>query len=554
MIKGIVLLIVLTVCGFGGIRAQTCSGLGQNPGSAFPVCASKEFVQHEVPLCGGKLIPGPCDDDEVSDLNPFWYKFTCFKGGTLGFEIVPADLSDDYDWQLFDITGHAPEDVYTNKDLFVACNWSGLTGKTGASDAGTTLVSCGGEEQPIYSAMPTLVEGHEYLLLISHFTISQSGYTLSFNGGTADITDTRVPAIETATGSCEGTEIAVKVNKPVKCNSISPDGSDFIISSGAANIVSASSGACESGFNTDLVLLRLDRVIASGTYSVSIRTGSDGNTLLDNCDSEIGELSTNFTVPQNVSAAFTFQQSEGCTRDTVRFIHDGANSVNSWNWTFDEHTAHVQQPMMVFETSGTKNVQLIVSNGYCNDTASTEINVKEKLNASFSGPEILCARDEAVFLDASTGDVNRWQWNFGNGSISNQKDPLPFTYPGNAGERKYRVTLTVSNSSGCSDSSAAEVVVVGNCNIVVPSAFTPNRDGKNDELYPTNAFNTDNLTFRVYNRYGQIIFESKDWRKKWDGTMNGHPQPSGTYVWTLSYVLKATGRNYSFRGTTVLIR
>ncbi len=42
--------------------------------------------------------------------------------------------------------------------------------------------------------------------------------------------------------------------------------------------------------------------------------------------------------------------------------------------------------------------------------------------------------------------------------------------------------------------------------------------------------------FRVYNRYGQIIFETKDWTKKWDGRVNSLPQPSGTYVWTLDYI------------------
>ncbi|MBO9571035.1 MAG: gliding motility-associated C-terminal domain-containing protein, partial [Chitinophagaceae bacterium] len=62
------------------------------------------------------------------------------------------------------------------------------------------------------------------------------------------------------------------------------------------------------------------------------------------------------------------------------------------------------------------------------------------------------------------------------------------------------------------------------------------------------------LVFRVYNRFGQIVFETRDWKRKWDGTFNGQPQPTGTYVWTLSYVLRTTGRSYVLKGTSVLIR
>lgn len=97
-------------------------------------------------------------------------------------------------------------------------------------------------------------------------------------------------------------------------------------------------------------------------------------------------------------------------------------------------------------------------------------------------------------------------------------------------------------------------MVVGNCNILVPTAFTPNSDGKNDYLFPTNAFAADNLVFRVFNRFGQVVFETKDWRRQWDGNVNGQPQNSGTYAWSLSYTLRSTGRQYVFKGTTVLIR
>src|SRR5690242_19715455 len=108
------------------LLAQACTALGQNPGTAFPVCGISVFSQSVVPVCGIHSIPVACHDSaSYMDKNPFWYKFTCFTSGTLGFVITPNDLGDDYDWQLFDITGHNPEGVYTNLALFVGANWSG---------------------------------------------------------------------------------------------------------------------------------------------------------------------------------------------------------------------------------------------------------------------------------------------------------------------------------------------------------------------------------------------------------------------------------------------
>ena len=76
----------------------------------------------------------------------------------------------------------------------------------------------------------------------------------------------------------------------------------------------------------------------------------------------------------------------------------------------------------------------------------------------------------------------------------------------------------------------------------------------NDYLYPLNAYKADHLEFRVFNRYGQLVFETRDWLQKWDGTINGTPQPAGTYVWTLRYTDRDSGRNFFQKGTSILIR
>ena len=112
----------------------------------------------------------------------------------------------------------------------------------------------------------------------------------------------------------------------------------------------------------------------------------------------------------------------------------------------------------------------------------------------------------------------------------------------------------VQNSFNCTDTSIKKVFVLPNCYIDIPSGFTPNGDGLNDNLYPLNAFKAKNLSFKIYNRYGQIIYESNDWHQKWDGRLKGELQQSGTYIWTLDYTHKDTGQTFHLKGTTVLIR
>jgi hypothetical protein len=135
--------------------------------------------------------------------------------------------------------------------------------------------------------MPTLIQGHEYLLLVSHFSNSQSGYALSFGGGTANITDPVNPGLQNAKAACDGTKISVKLNKKMKCNTLAANGSDFSISPAIAPIIGATGIGCSAGFDMDSVVITLGGILPPGNYTVQIQTGTDGNNLLDNCGRSI---------------------------------------------------------------------------------------------------------------------------------------------------------------------------------------------------------------------------------------------------------------------------
>jgi gliding motility-associated-like protein len=88
--------------------------------------------------------------------------------------------------------------------------------------------------------------------------------------------------------------------------------------------------------------------------------------------------------------------------------------------------------------------------------------------------------------------------------------------------------------------------------VKVPTAFSPNSDGNNDILY-ARGIKVTNLQFQIFNRWGQIVFESKDVNNGWDGNFNGQPLNSEVFV----YFVKATCPDRTTierKGTVTLIR
>jgi len=653
--------------------SQSCSTLGQTPATAFPVCGTTVFQQTTVPLCSTKnlYVPG-CTGDGAAyeDKNPFYYVFTCYGSGSLGFLITPNNMGDDYDWQLYDITGRNPNDIYTDKSLVVTGNWAGTYGATGASSTGVNYIQCASDPAanlPSFSAMPQIKQGHVYLLMVSHFTNTQSGYSLSFGGGTAVITDPLKPKMLKVDPDCDGKTLRLKLNKPIRCNSLSADGSEFAIASASSNATSAVSPLCSASFDMDSVIITLDNPLPSGNYQLVIKNGTDGNTLLDDCGndipagdaidfqyiipqpiladslgkigcapdsvliyfpkkincSSISPAGTDFSItgttpvtissasgncvngqtdyiivkfnapiytagtytviiqpgldgspifdvcgqpilPQTltfstvdtVSAFYTYTSVLGCRNNSFTFIHDGAHGVNQWNWSVNNSSQYFTQTInQIFPAVSSNTVTLTVSNGTCTDTYSESFNFNNEVKADFEMPDFICPEDGLTVTDKSSGTINSWNWNFGVAGSSSVQDPPAQHFPMNNRETVYNIRLVVTNTIlNCSDSLTKYIRVLDNCLIAVPSAFTPNGDGLNDYFWPHNALKADNLEFKVYNRWGQLVFQTSNWQQKWDGTVRGAPQPSGVFVWFLRYTNRDTGQKVFQKGTVMLIR
>ncbi|MBD0351558.1 MAG: gliding motility-associated C-terminal domain-containing protein [Flavisolibacter sp.] len=168
----------------------------------------------------------------------------------------------------------------------------------------------------------------------------------------------------------------------------------------------------------------------------------------------------------------------------------------------------------------------------------------------FAGRDTAVVSSQPLQLEA-TGGV-RYVWSPATGlSAQDIANPVAVLFP--SGETMvYKVS--VFNEAGCVDSALIRIKVFeGPPTVFVPTAFTPNKDGLNDLLRPIAAGLKHLDYFRIYNRWGQLVFSTTVPGIGWDGTINGNPQASGVYVWVLKGV-DYRGQVITQKGTSTLIR
>jgi gliding motility-associated-like protein len=147
----------------------------------------------------------------------------------------------------------------------------------------------------------------------------------------------------------------------------------------------------------------------------------------------------------------------------------------------------------------------------------------------------------------STGTIRSFQWTPAD-QLQNPQSLNPVTIPLTA---TTNFTLTVINSNGCVSKSQA-IVKVSKPLDLMPNAFTPNGDGKNDVFRIPPGYSIELSDFSVFDRWGNLVFTTKDISKGWDGTVNGKKSPPGAY----SYYIKGTyeGKPINIKSNIVLIR
>jgi len=182
-------------------------------------------------------------------------------------------------------------------------------------------------------------------------------------------------------------------------------------------------------------------------------------------------------------------------------------------------------------------------------TDTVVVTVAPKVPAN-AGNDTVSIPGQPLQLQASGG--SRYIWSPETG-LSDPSIPNPvFTSDGSADSVKYK--LRVYDANGCyGDDEIVIRVFKSGPDILVPSAFTPNGDGKNDVLRPFMYGISQLKYFNVYSRWGQLLFSTTETGRGWDGTFKGALQPPGAYVYSAEGA-DYTGKTIYRKGTAVLIR
>ncbi len=251
-------------------------------------------------------------------------------------------------------------------------------------------------------------------------------------------------------------------------------------------------------------------------------------------------LFTNDLYCINVASSFT-NKSETANSGSV-----------GYSWRFQNGTIDTNINVVhVFPRSGNYRVSLTVKPKDCPQLSDSSV-MLVKVEASPKGinyiPINAMAAKPISLVARAIGDVYLWKPSTG---LNSAFIRLPILNP--TTEQLYTVNIT--NRAGCSFVDSQLVRIFDESDIYVAGGFTPNRDGKNDRIYPIAVGLFVFYSFKIFNRWGILVFESNslDPELGWDGSLKGKDQPADTYTWVV-YGIGQTGKPISKSGSVVLIR
>lgn len=201
-----------------------------------------------------------------------------------------------------------------------------------------------------------------------------------------------------------------------------------------------------------------------------------------------------------------------------------------------------QQPGLITVEPGYYNLYVTQTIGECESAKKTiRINVTYTPHEELADEEIMCGNDVRL-IGKDIGSNMMYQWN--TGSIEccirpNREGPYKVAIRNDCGVYIDTVNVVFSTCEDC---------------IKVPNAFSPNADGINDKFEPLLTCPVSDYNMKVFNRWGQLLFETNDVNRGWNGTQDGVYVASGVYVYMIEYRAKSTKRGQFIRGNVTVIR
>lgn len=296
--------------------------------------------------------------------------------------------------------------------------------------------------------------------------------------------------------------------------------------------------------------------ITSSPITVYAKTSGDYQVVFvkDLQCSNIGDTTSSVTITGD-SITFWSNFTEGCEPQEIKLWSNVSGLAGDCFWDFgDGGTQNLCDTVYhTYQNAGTYSVKLTVSSVGCNaDTIMDNlITIHENPVASYyynpSAPSIVYNR---IKLTNTSIDNITNQWFLDSAIVSSIAEP-EITLPSEIGSNL--LCLVVENIYGCYDTSCVEVFVSDESLVYVPNAFVPDNNGLNDVFKPIIS-NVVEYDFKIFNRWGQVVFNTKEINKGWDGTFLGAKCPIGVYNYRIVYKYKGDIHDRYYRGHVNLLR
>lgn len=370
----------------------------------------------------------------------------------------------------------------------------------------------------------------------------------SYTWSTGSITDTTkiVPVSDTTVyvtatlGNCIARDSILIVIRPFL--SMPALAGDTVICNGDTAILIASSGVTGAGYTWysdtgEVNLISNDDTLVTGVlhndtvYYVKVLSAS--------CESNLRAV--HVTVNQN--PVLTLKgDTLICAGESTVLTATGATNY-TWTWPSGSDTGS----SITTNPSSATTYTVTGSNNGCSSVSSIKV-YPSAYPVADAGPDQVICLGSSITLGVNTGSTGvAYSWSPASG-LNNPNARNPQAKP--ATTTQYVLTVT---ENACSSSDTVSVIVE-ECGsmLYVPSAFSPNADENNLELKLTHK-GISKFNIKIYNRWGELLFDADDPDKSWDGLMNGVPAPVGAYV----YIVDAIGiddKLYNLYGTITIIR
>lgn len=249
----------------------------------------------------------------------------------------------------------------------------------------------------------------------------------------------------------------------------------------------------------------------------------------------------------------------GCSPFTAVFTDNTVPASASLNWDFGDGSNGTQTGSVnhTFTNTGCYDITLTsTSNDGCvaSLTLNNYICVNPYADASFTvGNPVHTLIDPEFEMINNSTDASSYSWDFGDGTTSSIVNPT-HEYPGVPGT--YVIMLAANNASNCPDTAYLTVVVEDQLIFHVPNSFTPDGDEFNNMFEPVfySGFDPQSYTLLIYDRWGEILFESHNVEQGWNGTYHDGIVKEGTYVWFIQFKDSMSDKKRTYNGHVTLLK